>query len=113
MGKSRRKLEKSKADVVRMERLLAATVALLAASSRGPQEGDSSNKIVFEISPMDNDIYHQIDELRNMSRVELKMERLKILAQKAKLEGKLAKSRMKLYGASLTMAEERQKYQQH
>ena len=110
MEKSRRKFEKSKADVVRIQRLLDVVDALLAAG-KGSQDGDSSSKILFESSPVDNDIYHQIDELRDMSRAELEMERLKILAQKVKFEEKAKKRRMKLYGASLTMTEEQQKSQ--
>ena len=42
----------------------------------------------------------RVDELKTMSRQDLKLERLKLHSQKAKFESKVAKGRLKLYSAS-------------
>ena len=104
MEKSKRKFDTNKAKLVQTQRLLSVTTALLAAGGGR----DSPPKMVLEISPLDNAIYHRMDELRSMSRAELKMERLKLAAQTAKLQGKISKQRLKLYGASLTLAQQYQ-----
>lgn len=51
--------------------------------------------------------YHNFDELKELSRNELRMEHLKFMAQKAKHEQKIAKQRMKLYGVSVALADAR------
>ena len=97
-----RKLEKTKAKfeynrrkAAKARRLLACCNALLA------RDLLANEPTIYNLpNPQDNDIYHDIDELKTMSRQDLKLERLKLHSQKAKFESKVAKARLKLYGAS-------------
>lgn len=100
MDKNKNNYESNKNKSARARRLLAVTNALL-------QRNDHENEptIYTVANPVDNSWYHEIDELKKLSRDELKMERLKLKVQKAKYEGKVAKARMKLYGASMKLAD--------
>ena len=97
-----RKLEKTKAKfeynrrkAAKARRLLACCNALLA------RDLLANEPTIYNLpNPLDNDIYYDIDELKTMSRQDLKLERLKLQSQKAKFESKVAKGRLKLYGAS-------------
>ena len=104
MDKIRMKYESNRNKAARARRLLAVTNALL---QRG--EHDNEPTIYTVANPLDNGWYHEIDELKKLSRAELKMERLKLNVQKAKYESKVAKARMKLYDASLKLAESKEK----
>lgn len=95
MDKARMKFACNKQHAARARRLLAVTNALL---SRHSHEKETTM-----IGTGDNGWYHEIDWLKQLSRAELKMERLKLTAQKAKHEQKIAKQRMKLYGASMAL----------
>jgi len=90
MDKTRAKFEESKASVAHFQRLLDETNTLLAGKAP-PAKTDTT----------DSSIYHCIDELQKMSRAELKMQRLKYVAQKTKYGQKMAKCRVKLYEATL------------
>jgi len=96
IDKAKSKFDTNKLKLDRMKRLVEATNSLLAGNK---------NANYTTTMTSDSNIYHSIDELQGMSRTELKMQRLKYLAQQAKLEQKLAKGRMKLYGATLALAE--------
>ena len=100
MDKTLKKLQDNKVKLSRLQCLLDHTNMLLAGDERALAK-------VCDIT--DSAVYHEIDELQGMSRAELKMQRLKYLAQKLKYEQKLAKCRVKLYKASLTPAQEQQK----
>jgi len=105
--KNRSKFQKNKLKLTRTQCLLDQTNAILAAS--GTKNGGDSTKSqeLLQVTTItDSDIYHCIDELQQMTRTELKMQRFKYIAQKAKCEQKLAKSRGKLYGANLALLEE-------
>ena len=95
MDKTRDKFEENKRKVAYFEHLLDATTLLL---SKETLQIEDSN-------PTDSALYHELDELLRMDRGELKFQRLKYAAQKAKFEQKLAKGRMKLYGTSMKLAE--------
>lgn len=99
MDKTRSKFAKNQVEIARFQRLVDAANEILAAGKT------LSNK---DTTTTDSTIYHCIDELQNMSRTELKMQRLKYIAQKTKYEQKLAKNRVKLYGASLNLADAKQ-----
>ena len=94
MNKTRRKFDYSKQGIVKLKRLLEVTSALLSTSA---SINKSQGELTFKEEPTDNNYYHEIDELKQMKRQELKMQRLKYKAQKAKFEQKLAKYRVKLY----------------
>jgi hypothetical protein len=95
MNKTRSKLQDSKCKQARIQRLLDQTDSLLSnnttLSSNGCDETDSA-------------VYHSLDELKQMNPTELKYQRLKYMAQKSKLDQKIATYRLKLYGASLELA---------
>jgi hypothetical protein len=99
IDKARIKIEYSKQRAARARRLLAVTNALLARNAHANEP-----TIYQTANPVDNGWYHEIDDLRQLSRAELKMEKLKFNAQKAKYESKVAKGRLKLYGASRSLA---------
>lgn len=94
MEKSRIKFECNKNKVARVKRLLEVTNMLLSRHSAEPTIGTA-----------DNGWYHEICLLQQQSRDELKMERLKFVAQRAKYEQKVAKQRLKLYGASMALTD--------
>jgi hypothetical protein len=95
MNKTRSKLQDSKCKRARIQRLLDQTDSLLSKNTtlslNGCDETDSA-------------VYHSLDELKQMNPTELKYQRLKYMAQKSKLDQKIAKYRLKLYGASLELA---------
>ena len=98
MKKARVKFDANKQKLVKSRRLLAITNALLA------KDACKTEPTIYTISnPMDNAWYHDVDELKALSRKELKMERLKLSAQRAKYESKVAKGRLKLYKASVDL----------
>jgi hypothetical protein len=93
--KERKKMEKARGKLLATRRLLACCNALLA------RDRLANEPTIYTLpNPLDNDIYHDIDELKKLSRQELKLERLKLDAQKARFESKVKKGRLKLYGAS-------------
>lgn len=95
MEKARGKFEYNRRKAARARRLLACCNALLA------RDRLTNEPTIYTLpNPLDNDIYHDIDELKKLSRQELKLERLKLDAQKARFESKVKKGRLKLYGAS-------------
>ena len=95
MEKARGKFEYNRRKAARARRLLACCNALLA------RDRLANEPTIYTLpNPLDSDIYHDIDELKKLSRQELKLERLKLDAQKARFESKVKKSRLKLYGAS-------------
>jgi len=94
--KARSKFEANKLKLARLQCLLEHTNRLLS----------GNDKAVVTDTTIDSTVYHCVDELQEMSREELKMQRLKFMAQKIKYEQKLAKNRVKLYEASLKFAEE-------
>ena len=95
MEKARGKFEYNRRKVARARRLLACCNALLA------RDRLANEPTIYTLpNPLDSDIYHDIDELKKLSRQELKLERLKLDAQKARFESKVKKGRLKLYGAS-------------
>ena len=93
MEKTKKKYEYSKEGIAKTKRLLEATTALLSSSS--------STTLNLDEDYYDTNYYHEIDLLKQMTRDELKMEHLKLLAQKAKYEQQVAKLRMKRYKASI------------
>ena len=98
MEKARGKFEYNRRKAARARRLLACCNALLA------RDRLANEPTIYTLpNPLDSDIYHDIDELKKLSRQELKLERLKLDAQKARFESKVKKSRLKLYGASRTL----------
>ena len=65
---------------------------------------ENAKTLVVEVpASTDPAVYHGMEELQAMSRDELKLQRLKYVAQKIKCDQKLAKSRVKMYGASLKL----------
>lgn len=95
MRKVRSKFDLNKQKLAKARRLLGITNALLA------KDGCRSEPTIYSVSnPMDNAWYDDIDRLKGMCRDDLKMERLKLAAQKAKYESKVAKGRLKMYLAS-------------
>ena len=95
MEKARAKFEYNRRKAARARRLLACCKALLARDTL------ANEPTIYKVpNPLDNDIYHDIDELKKLSRQELKLERLKLHSQKLKFESKVSKARLKLYGAS-------------
>lgn len=90
--KVKKKFRSSKQDAARVLCLVAASKALLS----------GNNDIIEPIG-----WYHDFDELKLMSRAELKMEHLKFMSQKAKHEQKIAKQRMKLYAVNVVLADAR------
>jgi len=134
INKVRTKFLENKHKLKRVQCLLDQTNALLAAgsstkkasepplSSKSPlyqvstkessEPSSSSKSILYQVSDLtDPALYHCVEELQQMTRTELKMQRFKYIAQKAKCEQKLAKSRGKLYKANLELLEQ-QKQQQ-
>eukprot|EP00584_Thalassiosira_punctigera_P008028 CAMPEP_0172542872 /NCGR_PEP_ID=MMETSP1067-20121228/13392_1 /TAXON_ID=265564 ORGANISM="Thalassiosira punctigera, Strain Tpunct2005C2" /NCGR_SAMPLE_ID=MMETSP1067 /ASSEMBLY_ACC=CAM_ASM_000444 /LENGTH=274 /DNA_ID=CAMNT_0013329175 /DNA_START=67 /DNA_END=891 /DNA_ORIENTATION=+ len=99
MRKARAKFDSNKRGLARARRLLAVTNALLSKEGRRGSEPT----IYTVANPVDNAWYHDVDDLKAMSRGELKMERLKLMAQRAKCESKVAKGRLKLYKASVDL----------
>jgi len=95
MEKAKEKFDYNKRQLARARRLLACCNALLARDSL-----ENEPTIYTLPNPLDNNFYHDIDELKMLSRQDLKFERLKLDSQKAKFESKVAKGRLKLYGAS-------------
>ena len=95
MNKTRSKLQDSKCKRTRIERLLYQTDSLLSSNTT------LSLSVCDET---DSTIYHSMDELKQMNPTELKYQRLKYMAQKSKLDQKIAKYRLKLYGTSLELA---------
>jgi len=95
MEKARAKFEYNRRKAARARRLLACCKALLARDTL------ANEPTIYKVpNPLDNDIYHDIDKLKKLSRQELKLERLKLHSQKLKFESKVSKARLKLYGAS-------------
>mmetsp|Transcript_37865 Transcript_37865/g.81748 ORF Transcript_37865/g.81748 Transcript_37865/m.81748 type:complete len:347 (-) Transcript_37865:267-1307(-) len=94
--KAKKKYKDSKQNAIRVERLVAASIAMLASD-------DPSHAVLKESIGW----YHDFDELKELSRNELRMEYLKFTAQKAKHEQKIAKQRMKLYGVNVALADAR------
>lgn len=94
--KARLKFQSNKQNAARASRLLVITNALLSPHSQHAKD--------LQIGPADNGWYHEIDILMQLSRADLKMESLKLKAQKTKCESKIAKQRMKAYGASMAVA---------
>ena len=84
-------------------RSVPATMVLVAASLAMLASDDPSCAILKESIGW----YHNFDELKELSRNELRMEHLKFMAQKAKHEQKITKQRMKLYGVSVALADAR------
>jgi len=97
MVKTRSKIQEHKAKRARIQRLIHQATVLL--SKNQPAKLDVCDET-------DSAIYHGIDELQQMSRTELKYQRLKYVAQKTKIEQKIAKYRLKLYGVSMELAKE-------
>lgn len=98
MEKARAKFDSNKQKLVKFRRLLAVTNALLA------KDACTTQPTIYDVAnPIDNGWYHEIDALKGLSRTELKMERLKLAAQRAKCESKVAKGRLKLYKASVDL----------
>ena len=110
MHKVRSKFESNKLKLAQVQCLIEQTTALL--SSRKEGKGAEESASTSEAGETDPVVVHETDELRAMSRSELKMQRLKYAAQKIKYEQKLAKYRVKLYGTSLMMAQQQQQQQQ-
>lgn len=95
LEKTKEKFEYNRRKAAKARRLLACCNALLA------RDLLANEPTIYTVpNPLDNDIYHDIDELKAMSRQDLKLERLKLHSQKAKFESKVAKGRLKLYDAS-------------
>ena len=95
LDKAKAKFEYNRRKAAKARRLLACCNALLA------RDLLANEPTIYNLpNPLDNDIYHHIDELKTMSRQDLKLERLKLHSQKAKFESKVAKGRLKLYDAS-------------
>jgi len=94
--KARGKLESNKQSAMRASRLLEVTRMLLS-------HRDSDVKV----SCADNGWYHEIDRLKQLPRAELRMEKLKLVAIKAKHDQKIAKQRLKLYDASMALKNKR------
>mmetsp|Transcript_3624 Transcript_3624/g.5304 ORF Transcript_3624/g.5304 Transcript_3624/m.5304 type:complete len:295 (+) Transcript_3624:70-954(+) len=103
--KVRSKFKKNKLKLTRTQCLLDQTNAILA-SSKNDGDATTTQQLLQVTTITDSDIYHCIDELQQMTRTELKMQRFKYVAQKAKCEQKLAKSRGKLYEANLALLED-------
>lgn len=97
MSKTRSKLQEAKAKRARIQRLLHQTDSLLSNNKVAPLNGCDET---------DSTMYHCIDELEQMNSTELKHQRLKYMAQKSKLDQKIAKYRLKLYGVSLELAKQ-------
>lgn len=98
MQKARAKFDTHKRNLAKARRLLAVTNALLS------RDEHKSEPTIYTVqNPADNAWYHDVDELRKLKRGELKMERLKLVAQRAKYESKVAKGRLKLYRASVEL----------
>jgi len=105
MAKIRAKFETGKLELSRVQSLLEHTDMMLSSGSRsGNNDNSEATATTASSNTVDSEIYHATEELQAMSRTELKMQRLKYVAQKMKLEQKLAKYRVKLYGASLQLA---------
>ena len=94
MEKTRKKFETNRMKMLRLKCLLDQTSRLL---SRDAQALDQF------CDTSDSSLYHTIDELQAMSRPELKMQRLKYIAQLSQYQQKIAKGRAKLYEASLKL----------
>lgn len=102
MDKTRAKYESNKKKAARARRLLAVTNALLARDDA--RRTNYNEPTIYKVSnPLDNGWYHDIDALKRLSRAELKMERLKFNVQRSKFDSKVAKARLKLYGASMEL----------
>ena len=99
MNKARIKFNTNKKNVFRALRLLEVTNTLLSRDTNAKE---------IDITCADNGWYHEIDRLKQLSRPELKMERLKLTAMKAKHDQKIAKQRMKLYGASMALKKKKE-----
>lgn len=95
MMKIRAKLQESKCKRSRIQRLLHQTDSLLSSGTTIALTGCDET---------DSGVYHSIDEMKAMSPTELKYQRLKYMAQKSKMDQKIAKCRVKLYGVSLELA---------
>ena len=98
MDKAKRKLDYNKQGIAKFKRLLEATTQLL---SKSPDDE-------LKEDPFQNNFYHEIDELKSMTRPELKMQRLKYKAMVAKHEQKLAKYRVKMYAKSRKLVSQSQ-----
>ena len=98
MDKAKRKLDYNKQGIAKSKRLLEATTQLL---SKSPDDE-------LKEDPFQNNFYHEIDELKSMTRPELKMQRLKYKALVAKHEQKLAKYRVKMYAKSRKLVSQSQ-----
>jgi len=96
MIKARGKLESNKQSAMRASRLLEVTIMLL-----------SRRDTDVKVSCADNGWYHEIDRLKQLPRAELRMEKLKLVAIKAKHDQKIAKQRLKLYDASMALKNKR------
>ena len=96
MIKARGKLESNKQSAMRASRLLEVTRMLL-----------SRRDTDVKVSCADNGWYHEIDRLKQLPRAELRMEKLKFVAIKAKHDQKIAKQRLKLYDASMALKNKR------
>lgn len=99
MNKARVKFNTNKQNVFRAQRLLEVTNTLLSRDTNAKE---------IDITCADNGWYHEIDRLKQLCRPELKMERLKLTAMKAKHDQKIAKQRMKLYGASMALKKKKE-----
>ena len=93
LEKTKKKYEYSKEGIAKTKHLLEATTALLSSSY-------SSATFDLDESYYDTNYYHEIDAFKQMTRDELKMQHLKLQAQKAKYEQQVAKLRMKRYKAA-------------
>jgi hypothetical protein len=93
--KHKGKFQKAKLELARAHDLIQLTNRLLTT-----RDENLSSETTATTSRTDSSVYHALEELQTMSRPELKMQRLKYLAQKAECEQKIAKSRAKLYQQS-------------
>lgn len=101
MDKARMKFESNAQNSARASHLLVVTNALLSRDSH-----IKGTAIVAISSSVENGLYHdEMNRLKRLNRTELKMERLKLAAKKAKHEKKIAKQRLKIYGVSVALAE--------
>eukprot|EP00578_Thalassiosira_sp_NH16_P020127 CAMPEP_0181085290 /NCGR_PEP_ID=MMETSP1071-20121207/5154_1 /TAXON_ID=35127 /ORGANISM="Thalassiosira sp., Strain NH16" /LENGTH=250 /DNA_ID=CAMNT_0023167089 /DNA_START=186 /DNA_END=938 /DNA_ORIENTATION=+ len=95
MKEARAKFDSNRQKLIKARRLLAVTNALLA------KDVCKKEPTIYSVAnPIDNGWYHDIDRLKTLSRDELKMERMKLMAKRAKFESKVAKGRLKMYQAS-------------
>lgn len=92
MQKARAKFDSNKRSLASQPvPVLAVMNALLSLS----KDKRRSELTIYTVqTPSDNAWYHNVDKLRGMGRGDLKMERLKLTAQRAKYKSKVAKGRL-------------------